>query len=370
MLFFTDASHAKMKSLSYYYNSTNTPITIFFFANYIVFFVINRFTEKNSPTFGNNFALFYLFWKFLKNIDKLFFECYNKSMKRAKWKNIYNNLIINKGNVTLYNTTADQLNLTVTRCGFQGNSIHAFKDVNSFHVLQYCTKGKGTLILQGNEYLIEEGTLFYLPMNVRVHYFCDETDPYSYYWICFNGDSAQKLLKMAGLSVNSPCVHMHSDKLEHLFQHVFDTLTVKKTYCDCALLADLYEVFDILISHNHMGVNAQKRAPSEVVNKAITYMEQNFHLGISINDVCQQLSMHPSSFSSLFTKEMGCSPVKFLMGIRVEHASLLLRTTNLSISEIALQVGISPLTLTSIFKKRTKKTPSQYRNENKVIDIN
>ncbi len=99
-------------------------------------------------------------------------------------------------------------------------------------------------------------------------------------------------------------------------------------------------------------------------------MEQNFHYGISVNDVCEQLSIHPSNFSTLFTKEMGCPPVKYLMGLRVEYASLLLRTTNLSVSEIALQVGVSPLVLTFIFKKRTNMTPTQYRNDKNTIDIN
>ncbi len=306
---------------------------------------------------------------FVKSVDKAPAGCYNKFMKRKVIKHYYNDLIINQGNITHYNTTADELNVSIVRCGHQGGSVHSFKDINAFHVLQYCTKGKGTFILQDNEYPIEKGTLFYLPMNVRVRYFSDKEDPYDYYWICFNGDSAKKLLHMSGLTTNTPCVQIEDEKMEALFRHTFEVMSEKKSYANCALLSDLFAIFDILIEHKTKNANLQLRSPSDIIENAITYMERNFQYGISITDVCNELSIHPSNFSTLFTKQIGCSPVKYLMGLRVEHASLLLRTTNLSISEIALLVGVSPLVLTSIFKKRTNKTPREYRNDNKTIDI-
>ncbi len=69
-------------------------------------------------------------------------------------------------------------------------------------------------------------------------------------------------------------------------------------------------------------------------------------------------------FSRLFKQAMGVSPYQYVMQQRIERAKYLLRTTSLSVAEIAPQVGFSTQNqLTIQFRKFTGTTPSGYRKQ-------
>ena len=62
----------------------------------------------------------------------------------------------------------------------------------------------------------------------------------------------------------------------------------------------------------------------------------------------------------------GLSPLENIKNIRLNKAAELLLTTNLNISEICWQVGMSsPVYFRDCFKERYGKTPSSYREEQK-----
>ena len=65
----------------------------------------------------------------------------------------------------------------------------------------------------------------------------------------------------------------------------------------------------------------------------------------------------------LFIKEFHYSPMQYLMSVRLKHASYLLRFSDLSISEIAQQVGFEDSNYFSrCFRQNMNMTPSEYRN--------
>ena len=88
----------------------------------------------------------------------------------------------------------------------------------------------------------------------------------------------------------------------------------------------------------------------------------NFALNKPIGEYAKLLSISTSRFRHLFTEEFGVSPHKMLLDIRLQNAKHFLTETDLSISEIARQVGYDDaLYFSQIFKKQTGKTPKEYR---------
>ncbi|MBN8712135.1 MAG: hypothetical protein BGO12_23005 [Verrucomicrobia bacterium 61-8] len=63
----------------------------------------------------------------------------------------------------------------------------------------------------------------------------------------------------------------------------------------------------------------------------------------------------------LFRAEYGIPPLKYVRGLRIDRAKLLLNDTILSVSEIAYRVGFSdPVYFSELFRKITGSPPSEY----------
>ena len=92
------------------------------------------------------------------------------------------------------------------------------------------------------------------------------------------------------------------------------------------------------------------------------YIDQNYHNNIDIQSIADQLNINRSYLSVLFKKNIGLSPKKYMMDVRMKRASQLLFATKMTINEIAFSVGYNDqATFSKAFKNYFLLTPSQYR---------
>lgn len=93
-----------------------------------------------------------------------------------------------------------------------------------------------------------------------------------------------------------------------------------------------------------------------------TYMSDE----ISLNTIAAEVGMSPSYFSSIFSKEMGKTFVKYLTEIRMDRAKELLMCSSMKTSEIGYEVGYKdPHYFGYIFKKTQNCTPKEFRARGK-----
>lgn len=93
-----------------------------------------------------------------------------------------------------------------------------------------------------------------------------------------------------------------------------------------------------------------------------TYMSDE----ISLNTIAAEVGMSPSYFSSIFSKEMGKTFVKYLTEIRMDRAKELLICSSMKTSEIGYEVGYKdPHYFSYIFKKTQNCTPKEFRARGK-----
>jgi len=72
-------------------------------------------------------------------------------------------------------------------------------------------------------------------------------------------------------------------------------------------------------------------------------------------------------FRKLFKRVTGLNPVRFIQRRRVERACVMLRTTTLSIEQIAEACGFSdPPFFFRIFRLWTGTSPNQYRSAERI----
>ncbi|AEY64413.1 AraC family transcriptional regulator [Clostridium sp. BNL1100] len=106
----------------------------------------------------------------------------------------------------------------------------------------------------------------------------------------------------------------------------------------------------------------------ELMQSAIQFVHNNFEREISITDIAKYVFLSPSYFTRAFKENTGLSPMQYLLNIRIKRACELLRETDQKVGEIALSVGFSnQQRFNDMFKKQTNMTPMQYRNSSKNI---
>lgn len=109
---------------------------------------------------------------------------------------------------------------------------------------------------------------------------------------------------------------------------------------------------------------------SPLIQKAMIRIENDLSGDLSLKNLSKIGNVSSSYFSLLFKKETGQTLTDYVNGKRVEHAKFLLATTDLQIQTVAQQCGILDLHyFCRVFKKIVKKTPTQYRRENKLFNI-
>lgn len=108
---------------------------------------------------------------------------------------------------------------------------------------------------------------------------------------------------------------------------------------------------------------------TEVLNVQ-SYIESHFSEKITVESLCDRVSLGRRTFERRFKKAMAYSIVEYLQHVRVEAAKRKLEIGRKTINEVMLAVGYNDTTtFRDVFKKVAGLSPVEYRNKyNKVIE--
>ncbi len=116
--------------------------------------------------------------------------------------------------------------------------------------------------------------------------------------------------------------------------------------------------------HRHISRQSMDQGKQKI-QQAVEYLEQHFsNPALGIQDICTELHISASHFSALFKRVTGKTFVEYLTALRVQQASMLLKTTNLCAYEVAEDVGYEDSHYFSqVFKKVTGMSIREYRGK-------
>ena len=98
------------------------------------------------------------------------------------------------------------------------------------------------------------------------------------------------------------------------------------------------------------------------LQRVLDYIEASLKADIRLDDLAAQACLSPFHFSRLFREATGLSPNRYVVDRRVQAARQELARNNLSLVEIALELGFgSQANFTRVFRNATSLTPGQYR---------
>lgn len=103
---------------------------------------------------------------------------------------------------------------------------------------------------------------------------------------------------------------------------------------------------------------------------AIDYIRSNFKAQPRLEEVAEKIHVSPFHFQKLFTEWAGVSPKKFLQYITVEHAKKILKQSQATLFETALESGLSGTgRLHDLFISIEGMTPGEYKNGGENLAI-
>ena len=167
--------------------------------------------------------------------------------------------------------------------------------------------------------------------------------------------------------------------LEQNQDHSLDKEKVRQLYFECPWLPEerLQQVLNVLSFFSNYFVEIEEKlkrvthdAGRASVDRAIDYMEENFRESLTLSEVARIAFLSPAYFSHVFREATSKCFTHYLQQIRIREAKRLLRQTDRSVTEIALDSGFNNLShFNRVFRKLEGRSPTQYRNERRAESI-
>jgi AraC family transcriptional regulator len=98
------------------------------------------------------------------------------------------------------------------------------------------------------------------------------------------------------------------------------------------------------------------------LRRALEFMHDNCGRELGLSEIASAAYLSDFHFTRLFKKIIGSTPHAYLASLRIERARRLLAETDLSITEVGMQVGYASQShFTKVFREATGMTPRSFR---------
>ena len=219
---------------------------------------------------------------------------------------------------------------------------------HNYHELVYYTYGNGQTEINNELYNFSNNHFFIIPPGVlhnEVHNADAEV-------ICIEFETEQDLPLAFYTDDSLKCYYTLKDLL-------YEVKHQRYGYKDMLILK-LNELFLYIHRSNNPNVNEKN------FEYVINYIQENSRFKIKLKDCAKQLNISYDYFQHKFKELTGFSPMQFLINKRLSVSKELLKSTDLSCTEIAFRSGFSTSAqYSAIFKKEFGISPLKYRKTHK-----
>ncbi len=133
----------------------------------------------------------------------------------------------------------------------------------------------------------------------------------------------------------------------------------------CVWTSKMFSIDMDKLSQAHFAVfQSQRKHSDEAVLQAQDYIEKNFHLPISVDEISEKACMSKRNFIRRFRSATKNNPLEYLQRVRIESAKKALENTEKHIQSLVYDVGYNDLkTFRNIFRRITGLSPQEYRRK-------
>ena len=239
----------------------------------------------------------------------------------------------------------------------------------SDYLLIYLARGKGHVIIDGKDHIVEEKQAFIFHPNEPQSYHFYKKDNTVNYWIHFNGTSCKSIINSLGLNgINILKLNIDTLDIEQMLQRLCHEFSQKNPFYDQICSGLLITILG-LVSRSVHNSNLPKRKATNLVEQLIGEFRANPQFSFAVEDLAEKFSISKNHLIREFKKSTGKTPAQYMIDNRIEKAKELLLFSNYNIIEISEFLGYQSYSYFSrIFKKHVGVSPADFRARKNLYD--
>jgi AraC-like DNA-binding protein len=232
----------------------------------------------------------------------------------------------------------------------------------------YCIKGSFEIMIDGCNFSVQTGNTVFIG-SAEAHE-CINIEPGTKVLLIEMGEIFLKknFKYLVNRTFTQPVVADIPDRI----QYSFDTIKTCFNHPDaadsewntmsCLFNLAVYMFRELPGKHEISNQRIERIRAIQNVSEVIEYINENYMLKITVDDVVKQIKYGVAYFHRLFKKATQMTFYQYLNRFRINKACSILNVSNESIKSIALKTGFSEAkTFCRVFKNIMKKTPGEYR---------
>jgi AraC-like DNA-binding protein len=257
-----------------------------------------------------------------------------------------------------------------------------YKGVNSpFARIYLVTEGEATLHLSGGEsHRLSPGHLYFIPPFTLHSYECDELYALYYIHIYEKSSAGQLLFEDYIYPTETQAGDYERSLVEHLLAinpHRELTHYDPKSYDNSSTLMHSIAIdsrgslsttlstrgilYQLLARFAELATD-RYQATDDRIKRVLKHIRKNIDREIDMEAMTEVCCLSKAHFIRLFKKEIGLTPVQYILHKKIEKAQLLLLTTSLTVKDIAYSLSFENIGyFDRTFKRMAGLTPGDYR---------
>lgn len=234
--------------------------------------------------------------------------------------------------------------------------------MRGYYLLHLVASGSGVFFNGSRRIPVRAGQGFMIfPDDVTV-YSADVDTPWEYMWVGFSGGDSAKLVEAAGLSKASPIAELRDRAATAL--DICAAISGDMAALELgeqAAVGGLLRLMAFIAGSRREGVGGP--AVPDSFRRAQWALQANYRRPeYHVEDVASFVGLSRSQLFRIFKRHGEESPQQALARLRLSRARQLLRSTDLTLTEVALSSGYATAArLGEVFRNALNTTPAQYR---------
>lgn len=250
---------------------------------------------------------------------------------------------------------------------------------HSYFEITYVEKGRGQYCVNGKEYTMEAGDIIIFN-NVEPHGWNLPDSDMKVTVMIFSPEFVAEKLAFFDQDYLRPFVERGSNFKNRIgreepfskmiqadIMEIYKEWEEKKDGYPLMIKADILRILTILIRTSQDGEKPQallkeKQTAMKRVEEAFTFIDNHYREKITLEQVAASVFMSPNYFSTYFKRVANMSFSEYLIKLRLAKAKNQLRTTDKSVTEIALDCGFHNMSnFYHLYKTHIGKAPLEER---------
>ncbi len=228
------------------------------------------------------------------------------------------------------------------------NEDHDSEFVGFIHTVS----GEGIIETDSGRYVLHAGDFVFLQYN-KLQLMATEDSEWHFYCLWFHLNNM--VLDYEHI-INLPFLPNERGYIEK----IINLLNDHDYFCLCQANGLGLQLLGELLSA--IGTITNKTQYYKEIREIVFYINQNISEELSVEELAKRCNMCTKHFRNIFLQQIGLTPKRYILKVKLEKAAFLLTFTPLSVTEISNELNFfSPAYFIRRFKLHYNMTPLKYR---------